>query len=121
MRRKHAGSLAKSLLNAGKRRAGRGTLAVMHYCHAEQKGAHHALCACCAKRRQFSTPGSHGSPGPEFCTPDAVLNGSCTLLLGGGLQGCSRDKQRNHWRCAHAVRALCENAPEDGATCCLLL
>ena len=34
----------------------------------------------CAKSRLFSTPGSHGSRGPELCTPDAVLNGSCTLL-----------------------------------------
>ena len=30
---------------------------------------------------------------------------------GGGLQGCSRDGQRNDWRCARAVPALCENAP----------
>ena len=28
----------------------------------------------------FSTAGSHGCQGPELCTPDAVLNGSCTLL-----------------------------------------
>ena len=28
----------------------------------------------------FSTAGSHGSQGPEVCTPDAVVNGSCTLL-----------------------------------------
>ena len=34
----------------------------------------------CAKSRLFSTPGSHGSQGPEFCTPDAVWNGSCILL-----------------------------------------
>ena len=43
-------------------------------------GTHPALCARCAKRRLFSTPGSHGSQGPGFCTPDAVLNGSRTLL-----------------------------------------
>ena len=29
----------------------------------------------------------------------------------GGFQGCSRDKQRNDWRCARAVPELCENAP----------
>ena len=28
----------------------------------------------CAKSRLFSTPGSHGSQDPEFCTPDAVFN-----------------------------------------------
>ena len=39
-----------------------------------------ALCPGCAKSPLFSTAGSHGSQGPEFCTPDAVLNGSCTLL-----------------------------------------
>ena len=44
------------------------------------EGAHRALCPCCAKSRLFSTTGSHGSQGPEFCTADAVLNGSCTLL-----------------------------------------
>ena len=44
------------------------------------QGAHRALCARCAKRRLCSTAGSHGSWGPEFHTPDAVLNGSCTLL-----------------------------------------
>ena len=38
------------------------------------------LGADCAKSRLFSTTGSHGSPGPALCTPDAVLNGSCTLL-----------------------------------------
>ena len=42
--------------------------------------AHRALCARCAKIRLFSTTGSHGSQGPEFCTPHAVLNGSCMLL-----------------------------------------
>ena len=44
---------------------------------------HHLLRGCtvhCVKSRLFSTPGSHGSQGPEFCTPGAVLNGSCTLL-----------------------------------------
>ena len=43
-------------------------------------GAHRVLCAHCAKSRLFSTTGSHGSQGPEFCTPDAVLNSSCTPL-----------------------------------------
>ena len=43
-------------------------------------GAHRALRARCAKSRLFSTTGSHGPQGPEFCTPDAVLNGSCTRL-----------------------------------------
>ena len=33
-----------------------------------------------AKSRLFSTTGRHGSQGPEFCTPDAVLNGSCLPL-----------------------------------------
>eukprot|EP00670_Eutreptiella_braarudii_P020435 CAMPEP_0174354940 /NCGR_PEP_ID=MMETSP0811_2-20130205/22169_1 /TAXON_ID=73025 ORGANISM="Eutreptiella gymnastica-like, Strain CCMP1594" /NCGR_SAMPLE_ID=MMETSP0811_2 /ASSEMBLY_ACC=CAM_ASM_000667 /LENGTH=35 /DNA_ID= /DNA_START= /DNA_END= /DNA_ORIENTATION= len=33
----------------------------------------------CVKSLLFSTAGSHGSQGPELCTPDAVLNGSCTL------------------------------------------
>ena len=32
---------------------------------------------CCAKSRLFSTTCSQG---PAFCTPDAVLNGSCTPL-----------------------------------------
>ena len=37
-------------------------------------GAHRALCARCAKSRLFSTTGSHGSQGPEFCTlPPPVL------------------------------------------------
>ena len=41
-----------------------------------------APCAVRALHEQwlFFTPGSHGSQGPEFCTPDAVLTGSCTLL-----------------------------------------
>ena len=39
-------------------------------------GAHRALCPCCAKSRLFFTTCSHGSQGPQFCTP----NGSCTLL-----------------------------------------
>ena len=38
------------------------------------------LCPHCAKRRLFSTAGSHRSQGPEFCTLDAVLNGSYMLL-----------------------------------------
>ena len=28
----------------------------------------HALCPRCVKSRLFSTTGSHGSQGPEFCT-----------------------------------------------------
>ena len=68
------------------------------------KGEHRALCPPCAKSRLFPTAGSHGSQGPEVGTSEAVLNGSCTLLSGGGLQGCSRDEQRNYL-------ALCENAP----------
>ena len=43
-------------------------------------GAHRALCPRCAKSRLFSASSSHGSQGPELCTPDAVLNGSCPLL-----------------------------------------
>ena len=58
----------------------------------------------CAQSRLFSTASSHGSQGPEFRTPDAVLNGSCMPLWVGGLQGCSRDKQRNNACCARAVR-----------------
>ena len=45
-----------------------------------------APCPRCAKSRLFSTTASHGSQGPEFGTPDAVLNGSCTLLWVGGFQ-----------------------------------
>ena len=70
-----------------------------------------ALCLRCAESRLFSTAGSHGSQGPELRTPDAVFNGSCTSLWGGGLQGCSRDEHRENWRCARAVPALCEHAP----------
>ena len=33
------------------------------------------------------------------------------LLEVAGFQGCYRGKHRNNWRCAHAVHALCENAP----------
>ena len=29
----------------------------------------------------------------------------------GGFQGCYLDNHRNNWRCARAVHALCENAP----------
>ena len=29
----------------------------------------------------------------------------------GGFQGCYLDTHCNNWRCARAVRALCENAP----------
>ena len=43
-------------------------------------GAHRAPCMRCAESRVFSAPGSHGSQGPELCTPEAVLNGSRTLL-----------------------------------------
>ena len=43
-------------------------------------GAHRALCLRCANSRLFSTTGSQGFQGPEFCTPDAVLNGSCMPL-----------------------------------------
>ena len=35
------------------------------------------------------------------------------LLEVAGFQGCYRGKHRNNWRCARAVRALCENAPLD--------
>ena len=42
--------------------------------------ANRVLCARCANSRLSSTTGSHGSQGPEFCSLDAVLNGSCTLL-----------------------------------------
>ena len=38
-------------------------------CMSFSSGAHHALCARCAKSRLFSTTGSHGSQGPEFCNP----------------------------------------------------
>ena len=36
-------------------------------------GVHHALCPRCAKSRLFSTTGSHGFQGPEFCTPQPLL------------------------------------------------
>ena len=36
-------------------------------------GAHRALCPRCAKSRLFFTTGSHGSRGPEFCTPQPLL------------------------------------------------
>ena len=36
---------------------------------ATSAGAHRALCTCCAKSRLFHTTGSHGSQGPDFCTP----------------------------------------------------
>ena len=36
-------------------------------------GAHRALRARCAKSRLFSTTGSHGSQGPEFCTLQPLL------------------------------------------------
>ena len=35
----------------------------------------------------------------------------------GGFQGCYLDNHRNNWRCARAVRALCENAPYDTLAC----
>ena len=41
---------------------------------------HRALCPRSAKSRLLSTPGSHESQGPVFCTPDAVWNGSCIHL-----------------------------------------
>ena len=31
------------------------------------------LCPRCAKRRLFSTTGSHGTQGPEFCTRQPLL------------------------------------------------
>ena len=68
------------------------------------KGAHRALCARWANRRLFSTSGSHRSQVPEFCTPDAVLNGLFPPLWVGGVQGCSGDEQRNNWHCACAVQ-----------------
>ena len=73
---------------------------------AQPKEAHRALCSRCAKSRLVSTTGSHGSQGPEFCTTDAVLNGSCTLLQGGfrGVPGINNV-------IIGAVPALCENAP----------
>ena len=37
------------------------------------QGAHCALCLRCAKSRLFSTPGSHGPQGPEFCTVQPLL------------------------------------------------
>ena len=84
-------------------------------CLLSSLGAHRALCPRCAcavrKVGCFSPLVATGSQGPELCTPDAVLNGSRTLLYGGGLLGCSRDEQRNNWHCARAVPALLENAP----------
>ena len=37
------------------------------------EGAHRALCARCAKSRLFSTSGSHGPQGREFCTLQPLL------------------------------------------------
>ena len=49
-------------------------------CAGRWSGAcHRGRTVRCAKSL-FSTTGSPGSQGPEFCTPDAVLNGSCMLL-----------------------------------------
>ena len=78
----------------------------MHLFICKPMGAHCALCPRCAKSRLSSITGSHGSQGPEFCTPDAVLNGSCMLLWVGGVQGCSRANVM-----IGVVHALCENAP----------
>ena len=41
--------------------------------HVKAMGAHRALCAHCAKSWLFSTTGSHGSQGPEFCTLQPLL------------------------------------------------
>ena len=65
------------------------------------KGAPRALCPRCAKSRLFSTTGSHGSQGSEFCAPDAVLNGSLGPKWGpsGGARpadGDSCETQRVH-------------------------
>ena len=51
------------------------------------------------KSRLFSTTGSHGSHGPDFCTPCCF-----ELIMVGGFQGCSRGEQCNNWRCARAAR-----------------
>ena len=37
------------------------------------EGAHRALCPRCAKSRLFSTTGSNGSQGPEFCSLQPLL------------------------------------------------
>ena len=79
---------------------------------------HRALCVPCATSRLFSTTGSHGSHGPEDCTPDAVLNGSCPLLWVGGFQGCSRDEHRNNGRCARAVRQRPPRVSTSCWSCC---
>ena len=71
-------------------------------------GAHRALCTRCAKSRLFPTTGSHGSEGPEFCTPDAVLSGSCMLLQGGGFSGGVPGINNV---IIGAVPALCKNTP----------
>ena len=71
-------------------------------------------CACAVpKVGCFPPPVTPGTQGPEFCTPDAVLNGSASVG-GGGLQGCSRDEHRHHWRCARAVRTP---PPPEARTC----
>ena len=63
-------------------------------------------CARGAKNRLFSTTGGHRSQGPEFCTPNAVLNGSC-FCRGVVFRGVPRI----HNVFIGGVRALCENAP----------
>ena len=59
-----------------------------------------------AKSRLFSTTGSHGSQGPAFCTPDAVLKGSCFCgwVVFRGVPGINTVR-------IGAAPALCENAP----------
>ena len=53
----------------------------------EFEGAHRALCMRCAKSRLFFTTGSHGSQGPEFCTPDAVFEWIVHASIGGWFSG----------------------------------
>ena len=42
----------------------------------------------------------------EFLSFELIVHDSA-----GGFQGCYLDNHRNNWRCARAVPALCENAP----------
>ena len=45
----------------------------------------------------------------EFLSFELIVHDS----VGGWFQGCYLDNHRNNWRCARAVRALCENAPSE--------
>ena len=56
---------------------------------------------------RIQVPGTHGKHQMFECLSfEWIVHDSA-----GGFQGCYLDNHRNDWRCARAVRALCENAP----------